>query len=438
MILTRTVYLDVARETASTLWYISRCCTRTWNAMIEDRQAAFAASRITGYLTQKALLPGMKTKDERLKDPSSQVMQEVVKEVDGGYKSFRAKRKNGDIDARPPGFRSSRNFFTHHYPQRGNSFEIENNQLLLAFGHKRGGRLVLDLPEGKYEKVKTVKVGFDDMAGKFVAWMTEEVEDAAPKTDGYWIYFDPGCKTTLTGVTSGGKLVEYDINPLRKMNMSTYRLLDKLMSRRDKKVKFSAVWRRLNKRVKSLWRKIAGRTKTYLHSLANQILTFHPNAIGFKIGDWKKQQTLADTGNNFVNRAINRAVQNNNPVRKLVEMLSYKAKLRTGQCVDEFDESGSTRTCVACDFVHKDGIDPEKRIFVCDDCGFTYPRDFHSCLNFLKQFEPAVWHGLREQLPQSLPIRSRSTTLAPFSLKPQRSETCFGAAFQQRDARASI
>jgi transposase len=181
------------------------------------------------------------------------------------------------------------------------------------------------LPAGDYSGVKTVRVGFDDQAKRFVAWMTVAVPEAKKKTDGYWVYFDPGCKTTLTGITTEGRFVEYDINPLRNMNMSTYRLLDKLSSHRDTKKKGSLAWRRLNKRIAALWRKVAGRTKSYLHTLANQILIQHPEARGFKIGDWDKQATLAVTPFPFVNRRINRAVQNNNPVRKLVEMLSYKA-----------------------------------------------------------------------------------------------------------------
>ena len=421
MILTRTAYLELTPETATTLWYIGRCCNRVWNALVEDRQAALRDGRKANYYSQKRLLPGMKKGDPRLKDPSSQVLQEVVKTLDGSYRSFFAKRKNGDTEANPPGFRNGRRFFTQNYPQRGTSFEIEGPTLNIAFGRTHKDWLAMTLPEGDYSGVKTVRVGFDDLAKRFVAWMSVEVPEAQKKSDGYWIYFDPGCKNTLTGITTEGRFVEYDINPLRNMNMSTYRLLDKLSSRRDTKKKGSLAWRRLNKRIAALWRKVAGRTKSYLHTLANQILIQHPAARGFKIGDWDKQATLADTPFPFVNRRINRAVQNNNPVRKLVEMLSYKAQLLTGQSVDEFDERGTTRTCVACGHVHSQGISPSKRHFVCERCQFSFPRDHHSGLNFLKRFKPAVWHGLRG----AIPVSSARTTIAPFSFKPQTSEKLF-------------
>lgn len=434
MILTKTIHLNVTQEAASTLWYISRGCNRVYNAMVEDRQMARKEERKVGYFSQKKLLPALKSNDLRLKDPCSQTLQEVAKVLDSNYKSFFEKFRNGDTAARPPGFRSGNNFFTQHYPQRYNSFKITNTELKIAFGKSKKDWLSFEIPDGDYSQIKTVKIGFDDMSKRFCAWMTVEVEEAPPKKDGYLVYFDPGCKMTLTGITSGGKLVEYDINPLRKINMDSYKLLDKLISRRDLKVKGSNAWRRLNKRVKAMWRKIATRTKTYLHSLANQILLKHTNAKGFMVGDWKKQETLADTGITFVNRRINRAVQNNNPVRKLIEMLSYKAQLRNGQSVGEFDERGTTRTCVACDHVHEKGIDPSIRVFRCESCGFSYQRDHHSCLNFLKRFESAAWRGLRENLP----VRSIRTTLTPSSCKPQRTDILFSQSISTTGCTVSI
>ena len=106
----------------------------------------------------------------------------------------------------------------------------------------------------------------------------------------------------------------------------------------------------------------------------------------------------------------------NNPLQKLIEILSYKAKLN-GQEVSKFDERGTTSTCSQCDYFHEDGIPPSTRIFRCANCRFTFPRDHHSCLNFIKRFESALW--LR--LPDILSGRSWRTELAPFSFKPQRS-----------------
>src|SRR5664279_6259344 len=60
------------------------------------------------------------------------------------------------------------------------------------------------------------------------------------------LYFDPGCKTALTGIKTDGTIHEYDINQLRQLNLNHYILIDHLKSRRDKKKRGSKQWRRLN------------------------------------------------------------------------------------------------------------------------------------------------------------------------------------------------
>ena len=36
-----------------------------------------------------------------------------------------------------------------------------------------------------------------------------------------FLYFDPGCKTALTGIKTDGTICEYDISPLRHLNLNT-------------------------------------------------------------------------------------------------------------------------------------------------------------------------------------------------------------------------
>jgi putative transposase len=112
------------------------------------------------------------------------------------------------------------------------------------------------------------------------------------------------------------------------------------------------------------------------------------------VGDWDKRQTLADTGIPFVDKRINRQVQNNNPLRKLIGYLKYKAHL-SGREVEIFDERGTTRTCSKCDHAIAKGVSPSVRTFLCPKCGFSISRDINSTLNFLKQFQYALWQGLQ-------------------------------------------
>lgn len=418
MILTRKLYVDPDSKTASTLWFVSRCATRTWNALIEHRNKALKAQNPCGYATQKKLVPAMKKADERLRYPASQVIQEVVKELHGALKSWQTKRANGDTQCQPPAFRRSGDFFPQHYPQRTNSFSIEQRTLKLAFGRNPKDWLTLTLPAGDYARVKTVRLGYDRVQQRFFVCLHEEIQEAEKVERGDTLYFDPGCKTALTGITLSGDIFEYDIQPLRELNLSTYRLIDQLMSQRDHKTRKSYAWCRLNRRIVRLWRKVKDRTRSYLHTLANQIFASHPGLKTIRVGDWKKQETLADTGHAFVNKRINRAVQNNNPVRMLFDFLRYKGTLRHGVCVEEFDERNTTRTCSQCLHVHDKGIAPGSRTFECEYCGFAYPRDWQAGLNFIRLYEPAAWTGLSGHLPD----RSVRTTLAPFSLKAQKTQ----------------
>lgn len=365
-------------------------------------------------------MPELKKECPEFKVPASQVLQNVVFDLDAAYKMFFTKRKQGDHNVGQPRFKSRKYFYTQEYSQPKTSFVVADGTIRLAYGKRPKDWLHLGIPSHSWTIIgaaKSVKIGFDELSKDWFACLAHEIAEESPKESGHVVLFDPGCKTALTGIKTDGTFCEYDLSPLKQINMPTYKLLDELRSRLD--CMKSKVWqaaRRLRKRIKKLFRKIITRSKTYLHTLANRLLADHPDVKEFKIGDWDKRQTLANTGHSFVNRKINRAVQNNNPLQKLIDILKYKAQ-RLGQKVQKVDERGTTRTCSQCDHKLKDGLKPEVRNLSCPGCGFQFPRDHQSCFNFLKRYEPAVWI----RLPEIYSGRSSRLALAPFSCKPQKS-----------------
>jgi putative transposase len=417
MHLTKKIQIVPSAIALGKLRSVSSLCTRVFNAGLEQRRDKNSYSKVNIY-SQKKELRALKKEFPEFKKPASQVLQNSLFSLDRAYKMFFTKHKNGDKEVRPPKFRSNKYFFTQEYSQKKISFDLSTpGQLGLAYGSSKKDWIIIDVPTAGYETVKTVKIAQDKASKKWFACLTYEVQTKDLKTDGPVLYFDPGCRTSLTGLKTTGEFFEYDFNALRKINISTYHLIDELKSRRDKKKnRNSQAFRRLTKRINALFAKINARTKTYLHSLANHILKEHPDVKSFKIGDWDKRKTLANTAFTFLNKTINRAVQNNNPLGILIDILTYKARLR-GQELQKFDERGTTRVCSQCDHVHQGGVSPAKRIFVCEKCAFTFPRDHHSCINFIKRFESALW--LR--LPDILSGSSSRMELAPFSFKPQRS-----------------
>jgi len=373
------------------LWHVSYLCKDIWNHFNEDRR-----NNRTNFYEQKRELPKLKKANPEYKIPSSQVLQEVVKLLNSGWRMFFTKHKNGDTNVKPPRFKSYKYFFTQKYNQRGTSFEIKDHVLRLAYGKNLNDWIEIDLPELNYnaDNIKNVTIFYDEVQNNWYVSLIRQVELPHQKNASHTIYFDPGCKMTLTGIKTDHSVWEYDINPLRELNLKHYQLIDYLKSKRDKKKKGSKRWRKLNKSIKNVYRKISTQTKQYLHKIANQILEDHPDC-NFQIGNWHKQKTLADTGIKFVDKRINRQVLNNNPVKRLVGYLQYKALLK-GQQVDEFNERGTTSTCSCCG--EKQKMPPGKRVFNCMVCSFKTERDINSTLNFLKKFSYASWQSLSSKL----------------------------------------
>jgi len=407
-------------EAQSKLWEVSKRCTELWNACLEQRKDRKAWGKVNIF-SQKKELPELKKECPEFKVPSSQVLQNVVFDLDAAYKMFFTKRNQGDQNVGQPRFKSRKYFYTQEYSQTKTSFVLgADGTLRLAYGKGPKDWLPVPLPEHSWALLgtpKTVKIGIDELSKDWFLCLSHEIKEESPRESGHVVLFDPGCKTALTGIKTDGTFWEYDFSPLRKMNMSTYKLIDELRSKLDQmKSKTCKAARRLRKIIKKMFRKIGTRSKTYLHTLANHILSDHRDVKEFKVGDWDKRETLADTGHSFVNKRINRAVQNNNPLQKLIDILKYKAQ-RLGQKLQKVDERGTTRTCSNCDHKLKDGLKPGIREFSCPKCGFQFPRDHQACLNFLKRYESAVWH----RLPEFYSGRSRRVTLAPFSFKLQKS-----------------
>ena len=405
----------------ATLWQTSYICKDVWNILNDEKQR-----NGLGYYDLKKMLPELKKDCPRLKEPCSQTLQEVVKSLTGAWRMYFTKKKQGDAEVRPPRFKSYKYFFTQKYPQQGVSFEIVGNTLRLAHGKNKAEWIEIELPKLDYaaDTIKTVTIAYDKVSKTWSASFTHEVscadavavsremsEKESPRSPEFFcplpiaynpltrkpvhlLYFDPGCKTALSGIKTDGTIWEYDINPLRQLNLNHYVLLDQLKSRRDKKKRGSKQWRRLNSKIRNIYARIEGQTKHYLHKIANRILADHPDVIGFNVGDWDKSQTLADTGYKFIDKRINRQVQTNNPIMTLVGYLSYKAALRCKE-VRKFNERGTTRTCSCCGHVISGGLSPSVRTFACPLCGFTIARDINSTLNFLNIYQFAVWYSLR-------------------------------------------
>lgn len=402
MNLSKKIQIQLPEDVKEKIWFISDLCSDLWNGALEERTYKRGASR--NVYEQKKSLVEVKSYLPEYKIPSSQVIQNVIFSLDRSISSFYAKIKKGDYLANMPKFKSKKYFFTQEYSQYGTSFTVENNILRLSYGKIPEDWLVIPLPPEVVllSNFKTVKIFKDKTKDKYYVSFSYIHKEKEYVANEHSVYFDPGSKTVFTGINTAGHFFEYSIKDLRDKNMQTYLHIDKLKSKLKKKTKGSSRSTIIQKKINKGFSKINTRTKMTLAKVANRIIEDNPNANQFKIGNWTTPQTISKTENKIKDKRINRAVQNNNPLSKLIEVLSYKAQM-VGKEVSKFDEKGTTKTCVMCGTKHKESISPEIRVFKCinQKCRFEYPRDNQSCLNFLSKYESALWQSLVGRIPTS-------------------------------------
>ncbi len=402
MNLSKKVKIDLPIDVKEKLWFVSDLCTDLWNGALEERN--YKNTCFTNIYEQKKSLVQIKEYVPEYKTPSSQVIQNVIFYLERSFLSFYKKRKNGDYLANRPKFKSKNYFFTQEYSQYETSFVVENNILKLAYGKNKKDWLIIPLPKEVelLSNFKTVKIYKDKKKDNYYVSFSYIYEEKEYIPSEKSVYFDPGCKSILAGITTEGKLFDYKIDDLRKKNMQTYVYIDNLKSQLKNKTKGSSRSKIIHNKMSKGFQKINTRTKMTLTSVANKIIKDHPTATQFKIGKWRTIDTISKTENKIKDKRINRAVQNNNPLSKLIDILTYKSQM-VGKEVSSFNENGTTKTCAMCGKKHKKGIDPSERTFKClnKECQFEYPRDYQSCLNFLKIYEPAFWQSLEGKLPSS-------------------------------------
>ena len=74
---------------------------------------------------------------------------------------------------------------------------------------------------------------------------------------------------------------------------------------------------------------------------------------------------------------MRRAMNNQSLIGRFKETLAWVAQ-RSGRLYMEYDERGSTRTCVECNTVVEGGIPPEVRVWCCPSCQTWHLRDENS------------------------------------------------------------
>ncbi len=384
MQLTQKIRIYPSSEQEKILWALSEKCRLIYNFALQERKEAYLkGEKITYQIQQNSLVLTKKTYPE-YGFVYSKVLQMTLNQLDSDYRSFFALRRNSDVTAMPPHFKSKHDFTTMVYNQSG--FKFEHGCVKLSSNYPLGVPLCFAIPESfAFGRVYQVTI-FQDDKEKYYVSVVYEQKTPVYVDNGLYQAFDLGV-TKHTAVNIYGQFVEFANS---RHDSYWNPRLDRLQSRRDHCKKKSRKWRYLNNVLKKHKRKCSRQTRDFQHKLSHRIVE-NTKANTIIIGDLNvkgmAQSPKATNG-------LNRSTQNSGCLGRFVRFLSYKAEL-AGKKVVEIDESYTSKECYVCGVRHDMPL--WMRTMICD-CGNVIDRDKNSSVNIMLRFlsQYALWTGYQQ------------------------------------------
>jgi putative transposase len=412
MQLTKKIKIYPTDEQVNVLWELSNKCRCIYNLALADRKTAWRnEQRSVGYIEQQNKLPEFKKNNPEYKVVYSKVLQSVLKKLDANYKSFFALRKNGDMKARPPEFRSSKYFMTLCYNQSG--YKINNTSI--KFAHSVNKTLLEFEIDVKLENVRQVEIYNDDPYKGRGDFYLSVIYDVFPDTyvdNGCYQAIDAGITKIVTCINLKGKIHEVKTP---RPDQYWQKKMDSIKSKKDHCIKNSRKYLKLHKNYRVMETKKSNQLKDFQHKLSRKMIE-NTRANTIIVGDLKVKKMAQPKIINGEKqkktkriRSRNRSTQNQGYLSRFIEFLTYKAELR-GKRVIRIDESYTSKECCLCGKRHDMPL--WERTMICD-CGNVIDRDRNSAINIMVRFlsQNALWTGYLQfvdNLRQTgLPMRIR-------------------------------
>lgn len=201
-------YLTAEQEAKANRWL--ELCRQVYNAGLQERKEAWRVTRKTlKFASQSAQLPTLKAECHEYAEVYAQVLQNVLRRLDGRYRKFYTakKAKKPGRKANPPKFRGNDQYLSLTWPQKSGFSPLERNRLKLSgFGVIH---VVFHRPlEGK-PKTCTLKRGRD---GRWHVTIVCELPDLVPaRSDCGEIAIDLGVENYAAAFN--GSACEFVDNP---------------------------------------------------------------------------------------------------------------------------------------------------------------------------------------------------------------------------------
>ena len=372
----------VAKVEASTdgdallLGLLGFSATKLYNAAKHHRDCAWNEGKPTSFAEQCRELKG----NRWYRLLPSQTAQEILAELDDGYRSFFAHRKNGNAQARPPGFRRKDTLSTLTIKQK--AFELlPGSRIRLRLPRTYGRRtLALDycLPrDAVLGRVQQVKLVFDRGTGEWYLHMNHRVP-VKYREEGEVMALDLGEVNLVAGLVTDGLSFLVPGGELLA--------LDRYFHKEKAKCNKSS-----SRRSRELNRKWGRQRAHFLHCASRLIvdLAASRGVSVIVVGGLKGIRRGKDWG------AVGNQKLHAWPFAKLVALVTYKAALK-GIRVVTVPEQGTSTTCPACGRRAKSAR-VERGLFL--RCGEAFNADLVGAYNIMRRY-------LREAGPGSCPVRS--------------------------------
>ncbi len=393
MLLTRKIRITPTEVQEQVLWALSEKCRLLYNFALAERHQQCTTNRtkpkaertyIT-YTQQQNALPALKVQYPEYTWVYSKVLQMTLRRLDADYKSFFARWRHGDTQARPPRFKGSHYFTTLSYNQSGFTLDVDNQRIRFAHHHPSGVELTFALswlPPLK-GRIKQVEVFQDRRQQWFVAIICEV---AVPMyvDNGRYQAIDLGVINLVTAVNQQGKFVQIRN---RRPDLYWKDKLRQVQSRRDQCKKHSNRWWFYQRKWVKMRRKLINQLRDFQHKVSKVVVT-HTRANTLIVGKLavmrmaRKKPASGSRRQDTANRTLNHSLQNTGFLGRFVQFLTYKAK-KVGKSVIRIDEAYTTRLCCVCGNVRVRRL--SERVIQCN-CGNPFDRDQNAAVNLMVRF----------------------------------------------------
>ena len=361
---------------------------------IETQNASIASTLYTKRGLRN-LLPELKQTHPFLKTVHSSPLKNMALRLSSSIQDYQKSRKGKRKGSATgwPVFRSfNKKFFSLDYDEPSKGFRLQGNTLELSLGVNADAKRLkvnvnLERDFSDFDGVELRNLKIVKNGNQYSACFGVRRKLPKKKKINKIVSIDPNHKNLGHFVSSAGDSVT--IKNLYSLKIMDKRI-DQLKSKRDRckkkskkikldnKIKYipSKRWKFFDNKLKELYRIRQDQTKTYLHTIANKL---YKNYDLVTIGDYTPR-------GGGINKGMRRSMNNQSLRGKFKDCLSWVAE-KTGKHFDIWSERGTTKSCSTpeCNYVHKNGLNPNIRWWKCPKCSIVHHRDENASINGLNK-----------------------------------------------------